>query len=302
MPAAGTPRLLLTIRPNTASDCERLDAGLRQILNDEPTLSADTDRTTGIRRDFGVNAALDRVSVAYRETLTCSADGECKFARQAGGRGEYAHAKIHVFPGESGSGLVFHNGCIGPTIPNRFVEPIRHGIEERCARGVLAGYPLIDVRIELYGGSYHDLDSSESAFKVAGAMALEDAAKKAAPVLLEPVMRVEAVVPKEFAAEVVANLLSRRGQIQADTDTGNTRVVQAVVPLSELFGYAADLRSRTSGRGVHSLRFEGYVRFDAEMNDDDRTSPVGAPRKPAPRRRDSAVALPEPDGDDRAET
>lgn len=317
MPTA-TALLLLTIRPNTPDDRARLDAGLREMLNEDSTLTVRADEPPGtvtvgapgelqlevvvdrLKRGFKVEAAVDRVAVAYRETLTCAAEGEGRFAKQVADRGEYAHAKIRVLPGEAGSGFVFYNSLFGGTIPERFVEPIRDGIEARCMRGVLAGYPVVDVRVELWDGSYHEQDSSENAFRIAGGMAFEDAAKRAAPVLLEPVMRVEAIVPGEHAAAVVTDLLSRRGRIAADTATGDRRVVHAVVPLSELLGYAANLRFQTRGRGTYTLRFDSYVRFDAEMNDDDRTLPVGAPLRPVPKSRDSTVALPEPE-DDRAE-
>jgi elongation factor G len=309
--------LLLTLRPNTPADRGRLDAGLREMLIEDPTLSGEADDATStvtiggmsemqleividrLRRDFDVKAAVDPVAVAYREALTCTAEGEGRLSRQVGGHGEYAHAKIRVFPGEPGSGFAFHNSVMDGTIPDRFLEPIRDGIAERAGRGVLAGYPLVDVSAELWDGSYHDEDSSESAFRIAGAMAFEDAAKKAAPVLMEPMMRVEVVVPTEHGSDVVASLLRRRGQIRVDTADLNRRTVHVVAPLSELLGYAFDLRARTGGRGTYTLQFEGYARFDPEMDGDDRASCVGAPLRPAPTPRNSAIALPEPD-DDRA--
>jgi elongation factor G len=316
--SAAPSLLLITIRANTKADRERLDEGLRRMVNEDATLTVEVDSQTDavtvgavsesqletvidrLKREFNVEAAVDRLRVAYREALTERSDGEGRLSRQIGGRGEYAHAKLRVFPGEPGSGFAFHNGIVGEAIPDRFVESVREGIKEACARGVVGGYPLIDVRAELHDGSYHHLDSSESAFKAVGEMALLDAAKKAGPVLLEPVMRVEVVTPKQHAAEVIANLLSRRGQIQSRTDNASGQIVRALVPLSELFGYATDLRSRTRGRATCSLQFDRYVRFDAEMNGQDPNLPVGAPLKPAPNRNDSAIALPEPE-DDRAD-
>ena len=310
-----TVLLLLRIRPKTEEDRTRLGAGLREMLNDDPTLAAEVDESTGavtlgalgelqleivvdrLKRDFQVAAGVDRVRVAYREALTCAAEGEGKVAWDAGGRGEYAHAKIRVSPGEPDSGFVFHNGLIGGTIPDRFVEPIRDGIEQRARRGVLAGYPLMDMRVEVSDGSYHDRDSTETAFRIAGAMAFEEAARKAAPVLLEPVMRVEARVPEAHVDAVVADLSGRRGRIRADAAGGGRYIVRALVPLTELLGYNAAFRSRTGGRGTYELQFDRYVRFDPEMNGDDRTSGVRAPLKPRPELRDSAIALPEPEDD-----
>jgi ribosomal protein S10 len=181
-----------------------------------------------------------------------------KYAKQTGGRGQYGHVKIHLFPGEPGTGYIFENETTQGSIPKEFIKPIDEGIKEALTRGVLAGYPVDDVRIELYDGSYHDVDSSEMAFKIAGSMAFQDAAKKAKPVLLEPVMRVEVVVPKEHMGDVMGNLSSRRGQIQSQEDRGGTQIINARVPLSEMFGYATDLRSRTQGRATYSMHFDRY--------------------------------------------
>lgn len=315
--AGSTPVLLLAIHANSDADREKLDKGLRQLRDEDPTLSVETDQRTGevtigavgelqleiivdrLKREFHVEATLGRPQVAYKEALTQAADGEGRYARQTGGLGQYGHAKIHVSPGKPGTGYVFESVLIGDAIPNQFIEPIKVGIQEASTRGVLAGYPIRDVRVELYDGSYHDIDSSEMAFKIAGAMAFQDAAKKAMSVLLEPVMHVEVVVPKEHTADVVGNLSGRRGQIQSHDSRGDTQVIRAVVPLSEMFGYATDLRSRTRGRATHSLHFDHYqqVRTDPNRRDGDRDSLVGAPLRPVPRSNDSAVALPEPDDD-----
>ena len=186
------------------------------------------------------------------------ADGEMKYAKQTGGRGQYGHVKIHLFPGEPGTGYVFENEITQGAIPKEFIKPIDEGIKEALTRGVLAGYPIDDVRIVLYDGSYHDVDSSEMAFKIAGSMAFQDAAKKAKPVLLEPVMRVEVVVPKDYMGDVMGDLASRRGRIQSQEDRGGTQIINARVPLSEMFGYATDLRSRTQGRATYSMHFDRY--------------------------------------------
>jgi elongation factor G len=309
------PVLSLAIEPKTKADKEKLGVGLQKLMAEDPTFRVQTDQQTGqvivagmgelhleiivdrLEREFNVEATVGTPQVAYKETLTRAADGDGRYVKQTGGRGHYAHAKIHLFPGEPGTGYVFENETVGGAIPQEFVKPIDEGIREALTRGVLAGYPIDDVRIELYDGSYHDIDSSEMAFKIAGSMAFQDAAKRAKPVLLEPMMHVEVVVPKEHMGDVMGNLSSRRGQIQSQEDRGGTQIIQARVPLSEMFGYATDLRSRTHGRATYLMNFDRYQQRPGGPDDDDRKSPVGAPRKPAPRVNDSAVALPEPDDD-----
>jgi elongation factor G len=270
------PVISLSIEPKTKADQEKLGVGLQKLMAEDPTFRVKTDQQTGevvisgmgelhleiivdrLKREFNVEATVGRPQVAYKETLTRAADGEMKYAKQTGGRGQYGHAKIHLFPGEPGSGYIFENKISGGSIPREFIKPIDEGIKEALTRGVLAGYPVDDVRIELYDGSYHDVDSSEMAFKIAGSMAFQDAAKKAKPVLLEPMMRVEVVVPKEHMGDVMGNLSSRRGQIQSQEDRGGTQIINARVPLSEMFGYATDLRSRTQGRATYSMHFDRY--------------------------------------------
>jgi elongation factor G len=211
-----------------------------------------------LRREFNVESSSGRPQVAYKETLTRPADGEMRYAKQTGGRGQFAEVKIRLYPGEPGSGYVFENEISGGSIPKEYIKPVDEGIKEALTRGVLAGYPIDDVRIELYDGKHHEVDSSEMAFKIAGSMAFQDAAKKAKPVLLEPVMRVEVVVPKEHLGDVMGNLSSRRGHIQSQEDRGGTQIINARVPLSEMFGYATDLRSRTQGRATFSMHFDRY--------------------------------------------
>jgi len=270
------PVISLAIEPKTKADQEKLGVGLQKLMAEDPTFRVKTDQATGevviagmgelhleiivdrLKREFNVEASVGRPQVAYKETLTRPADGEMKYAKQTGGRGQFGHVKIHLFPGEPGTGYVFENEISGGSIPKEFIKPIDEGIKEALTRGVLAGYPIDDVRIELYDGSYHEVDSSEMAFKIAGSMAFQDAAKKAKPVLLEPVMRVEVVVPKEHMGDVMGNLSSRRGQIQSQEDRGGTQIINARVPLSEMFGYATDLRSRTQGRATYSMHFDRY--------------------------------------------
>jgi elongation factor G len=223
------PVISLAIEPKTKADQEKLGAGLQKLRAEDPTFHVQTDLQTGqviiagmgelhleiivdrLKREFSVEATVGKPQVAYKETLTRPADGEMKYAKQTGGRGQYGHAKIHLYPGEPGTGYIFENEVTQGAIPKEFIKPIDEGIKEALTRGVLAGYPVDDVRIVLYDGSYHDVDSSEMAFKIAGSMAFQDAAKKAKPVLLEPVMRVEVVVPKEHMGDVMGNLSSRRG-------------------------------------------------------------------------------------------
>src|SRR5437870_6462311 len=218
------PVISLAIEPKTKGDQEKLGQGLAKLMGEDPTFRVKTDEQTGqvvingmgelhleiivdrLKREFSVEASVGKPQVAYKETLTRPADGEGRYIRQTGGRGQYGHAKIHLFPGEPGTGYVFENEIVGGTIPKEFIKPIDEGIKEALTRGVLAGYPVDDVRIELYDGSFHDVDSSEMAFKIAGSMAFQDAAKKAKPVLLEPVMRVEVVVPKDYMGDVMGNL------------------------------------------------------------------------------------------------
>ncbi len=270
------PVISLAIEPKTKADQEKLGTGLGKLMAEDPTFRVNTDQQTGqtiirgmgelhleiivdrLKREFNVEASVGKPQVAYKETLTRPADGEMKYAKQTGGRGQYGHCKIHVYPGEPGTGYIFENEIVGGAIPKEFIKPIDEGIKEALTRGVLAGYPIDDVKVELYDGSYHDVDSSEMAFKIAGSMAFQDAAKKAKPILLEPVMRVEVVVPKEYMGDVMGNLASRRGQIQSQEDRGGTQIISARVPLSEMFGYATDLRSRTQGRATYSMHFDRY--------------------------------------------
>jgi elongation factor G len=270
------PVISLAIEPKTKADQEKLGMGLGKLMAEDPTFRVKTDEQTGqvviagmgelhleiivdrLKREFNVEASVGRPQVAYKETLTRPAEGEGRYIRQTGGRGQYGHAKIRLVPRQPGEGYEFINNIVGGAIPKEFIKPIDQGIREAMTTGVLAGYPVDDVAVELYDGSFHDVDSSEMAFKIAGSMAFKDAAKKAKPVLLEPVMRVEVVVPKDYMGDVMGNLASRRGHIQSQEDRGGTQIVQARVPLSEMFGYATDLRSRTQGRATYSMHFDRY--------------------------------------------
>ena len=271
------PVISLAIEPKTKSDQEKLGVGLQKLMAEDPTFRVQTDQQTGqviiagmgelhleiivdrLKREFSVEAT--RRQAAGRLQGNADASGRRRDeVRQADRRPRPVRprARFISIPGEPGTGYIFENETTGGSIPKEFIKPIDEGIKEALTRGVLAGYPIDDVRIELYDGSYHDVDSSEMAFKIAGSMAFQDAAKKARPVLLEPVMRVEVVVPKEHMGDVMGNLSSRRGQIQSQEDRGGTQIIQARVPLSEMFGYATDLRSRTQGRATYSMHFDRY--------------------------------------------
>jgi elongation factor G len=270
------PVISLAIEPKTKADQEKLGTGLGKLMAEDPTFRVRTDEQTGqvviagmgelhleiivdrLKREFNVEASVGRPQVAYKETLTRPAEGEGRYVRQTGGRGQYGHAKIRLVPRQHGEGYEFVNKIVGGAIPKEFIKPIDQGIREAMTTGVLAGYPVDDVGVELYDGSFHEVDSSEMAFKIAGSMAFKDASKKAKPILLEPVMRVEVVVPKDYMGDVIGNLASRRGQIQSQEDRGGTQIIQARVPLSEMFGYATDLRSRTQGRATYSMHFDRY--------------------------------------------
>jgi elongation factor G len=280
------PVISLAIEPKTKSDQEKLGNGLQKLMSEDPTFRVKTDEQTGqvviagmgelhleiivdrLKREFGVEASVGKPQVAYKETLTRPADGEMRYAKQTGGRGQFAEVKIRLFPGEPGTGYVFENEIKGGTIPKEYIKPVDEGIKEALTRGVLAGFPIDDVRIELYDGKHHEVDSSEMAFKIAGSMAFQDAAKKAKPVLLEPVMRVEVVVPKDYLGDVMGDLASRRGRIQSQEDRGGTQIINARVPLSEMFGYATDLRSRTQGRATYSMHFDRYEQAPPNISEE----------------------------------
>jgi elongation factor G len=270
------PVISLAIEPKTKADQEKLGMGLGKLTQEDPTFRVKTDTETGqvviagmgelhleiivdrLKREYSVEATVGKPQVAYKETITKASMGEGRYIKQTGGRGQYGHAKIRLIPRKPGEGYEFENETVGGTVPKEFIKPIDMGIREAMTTGVLAGYPMDDVRVELYDGSYHDVDSSEMAFKIAGSMAFKDAAKKAHPVLLEPVMRVEVVVPEEYMGDVIGNLTSRRGHIQQMEVRGGSQVIASRVPLSEMFGYATDLRSRTQGRGSYSMHFDRY--------------------------------------------
>jgi elongation factor G len=211
-----------------------------------------------MKREFKVDANVGKPQVAYKEAIKKAADGEGKYIRQSGGRGQYGHCNIRIEPNERGKGYEFTDEVKGGAIPREYIQPINKGIQEALQRGVLAGYPMLDVKVELNDGSYHEVDSSEAAFKIAGSLAFQDAAKKAGVYLLEPMMKVEVVTPENFMGDVIGDLNSKRGQIQDMGERTGARIVNALVPLAEMFGYSTDLRSMTQGRASYSMEFSHY--------------------------------------------
>jgi elongation factor G len=270
------PVIAVAIEPKTKADQEKMGMALAKLMQEDPTFKVHTDKETGqtiIRgmgelhleiitdrmvREFNVGANIGKPQVAYREAITRPAEGHGRFVRQSGGRGQYGDCKIRIKPAEEGHDFVFENEIYGGVIPKEFIKPIEQGIKEALETGVLAGYPTTGVHVELYDGSYHDVDSSEMAFKIAGSMAYQDAAKRAKPIIKEPIMDVEAVVPEEYYGAVVGDLSSRRGHIKHTELRAGSQVIQARVPLSEMFGYSTTLRSMTQGRGNYTMQFAAY--------------------------------------------
>ncbi len=280
------PVITLAIEPRTKADQEKLGQGLAKLQAEDPTFRVHTDRETGqvviegmgelhleiivdrLKREFGVEASVGRPQVAYKETLTLPAAGEGRYVRQTGGRGQYGHARIRLTPRKTGEGFEFVNEIVGGSIPREYIKPVEEGIREAMSAGVLAGYPVDDVSVTLYDGSYHEVDSSELAFKIAGSLAFKDAARNAGPVLLEPVMKVEVVVPEEYMGDTMGDLNGRRGRILSMEARGGTQIVNARVPLSEMFGYATDLRSRTQGRATYTMHFERYEQAPQNVSEE----------------------------------
>ena len=269
------PVIQLAIEPKTKADQEKLGMAIAKLVQEDPTLRISTDHETGqtilagmgelhleiivdrLQREFGVGANVGKPQVAYRETVRKKAEGEGRFVRQTGGHGQYGHVKIRIEP-ITDSNYIFVNGTTGGSVPKEFIGPSEKGIVEAMEGGVLAGFPINNLKVTLYDGSYHDVDSSEMAFKIAGSMALKDAVRKAKPVLLEPVMSVEVVVPDEYMGSVNGDLIGRRGRLEGVERRGGTQIIRAMVPLSEMFGYATEIRSRTQGRGSFTMHFGRY--------------------------------------------
>ena len=270
------PVISVAVEPKTKGDMEKLSKALQALSEEDPTFRVSTDQETNqtviagmgelhleilvdrMLREFKVEANIGAPQVSYRETIRSSSKGEGKYARQTGGKGQYGHVVIEMEPAEVGKGFEFVNKIVGGTVPKEYIGPASNGMKETCESGVLAGYPLIDVKVTLVDGSFHDVDSSEMAFKIAGSMAFKDGVKKCNPVLLEPMMKVEVESPDDFLGSVIGDLSSRRGQVEGQSVDDGLSKVQAKVPLAEMFGYATQLRSMTQGRGIFSMEFANY--------------------------------------------
>jgi elongation factor G len=271
------PVIAVAIEPKTKADQDKLTNGLVKLADEDPTFRVFTDPETNqviisgmgelhleiivdrLKREFGVEANIGRPQVAYRETIRNRAEKvEGKFVRQTGGRGQYGHVVINIEPGEPGSGFIFEDMIVGGAIPREYISSVEAGVRDALDSGVLAGYPVIDVKVELVDGSYHDVDSSEMAFKIAGSMALKEGMKKAKAVLLEPIMDVEVVTPSEYMGDIIGDLSSRRGKVGGMTERAGARVIGASVPLGEMFGYSTRLRSLSQGRAVFTMQFAHY--------------------------------------------
>ena len=279
------PVISVSIEPKTKVDQEKLGVALAKLMQEDPTFKVHTDPDTGqtlisgmgelhleiitdrLVREFNVGANVGTPQVAYKEAITVEAAGEGRFVRQTGGRGQYGHAKIRMRP-TSEADFVFNNTIVGGVIPREFIKPIEQGIREAMETGPLAGFPLSGVEVDLYDGSFHEVDSSEIAFKIAGSMAFQDAAKKARPALLEPVMAVEVVTPEEYMGEIIGDLTSRRGRVQHMEPRGSVQVINARVPLSEMFGYATDVRSLSQGRASYTMQFAAYEQAPRSVSEE----------------------------------
>ncbi|MDM7994513.1 MAG: elongation factor G [Acidobacteriota bacterium] len=270
------PVIDVAVEPKTKSDQEKLGLALDKLMREDPTFRVHTDPDTGqtilsgmgelhleilvdrMVREFGVAANIGRPQVAYRETIRQAAEAEGKFVRQTGGHGQYGHVKISLEPLPPGSGFLFVNDIVGGAIPKEYIAPVEQGVRQALETGILAGFEIVDVKVTLKDGTYHEVDSSELAFRIAGSMAIKEAAKSAKPVLLEPMMRVEVVVPEEYMGSVTGDLHSRRGRVESTENRLSSTIIQCKVPLSEMFGYSTDLRSRTQGRATYSMHFSHY--------------------------------------------
>ena len=279
------PVISVAIEPKTKADQDKMGIALQKLAEEDPSFRVKSDSETGqtiisgmgelhldiivdrLLREFKVDANVGKPQVAYRETIRGNADQDSKFIRQSGGKGQYGHVKIRISPAEENAGFVFENKIVGGAIPKEYIEPARKGMEEALEGGILAGFPMIDVKVELYDGSYHEVDSSEMAFKIAGSMAIKEGCRKAKPCILEPMMKVEIEVPEENTGDIIGDISSRRGRVEGMEIIEGTGIqkINAIVPLAEMFGYATDIRSKTQGRGTFSMEFKCYEQVPANI-------------------------------------
>ncbi len=280
------PVISLSVEPKSKADQDKMGQALQKLQEEDPTFRAHTDQETGqtiisgmgelhldilvdrMKREFKVECNVGAPQVSYRETFRGSAQVQGKFTRQSGGRGQYGDVWIEFSPNEEGKGFEFENAVVGGVVPREYIPAVEAGLRDSLDRGVIAGYPLIDIKAKLYDGSYHDVDSNEMAFKIAASMALKAAASKCNPVLLEPIMKVEVVIPEEYLGDIMGNITSRRGRVEGMEARGNAQVVRAMVPLAEMFGYATTLRSATQGRGVFSMVFDHYEEVPKSISEE----------------------------------
>jgi elongation factor G len=277
------PVISVAVEPKTKADQEKMGVALSKLAQEDPSFRVHTDEESGqtiisgmgelhldiivdrMRREFKVEANVGRPQVAYRETIRKSVEAEGKFVRQSGGRGQYGHVYIRLEPLPVGGGYEFENAIVGGVVPREYIGAVDKGIKEQVGNGVIAGYPMVDIKATLFDGSYHEVDSSEMAFKIAGSMAFKNAAVKASPVLLEPLMKVEVVTPEDYMGDVMGDLNRRRGIVQGMEDSPAGKIINAHVPLSEMFGYATDLRSQTQGRATYTMEFDHYAEAPASV-------------------------------------
>jgi len=270
------PVISVRIEPKTKIDQEKMSLALHRLAEEDPTFKAAADLETGetiisgmgelhleiivdrMKREFGVEANIGRPEVAYKETIKAKAEAEGKYIRQSGGHGQYGHVWLKVEPLERGKGFEYVNAIKGGIIPQEFIPAVEKGVKEALGKGILAGYPITDIEVTLYNGSFHEVDSSEMAFKIAGSIALQEAAKRASPILLEPIMKVQVITPPDFLGDVTADLSSRRSQIKTLSERTNVKIIDALVPLAEMFGYITSLRSMTQGRSSFNMEFSHY--------------------------------------------
>jgi len=270
------PVISLAIEPKTKPDQEKLGIALSKLLQEDPSLSVYTNEETGqtiisgmgelhldiivdrLKREYKVEVNVGAPQVAYKETIRSSVEAEGKYVKQSGGKGQYGHCWLKIQPNEPGAGNTFENKIVGGVIPKEYIPSVEKGVKEVESNGILAGYPVVDIHVEVYDGSYHDVDSSDVAFKLAAGLAMKEGFMKASPVLLEPIMKLEVVVPDEYMGDVIGDLNSRRGQIQGTDQRGKAKVLTALVPLENLFGYISNLRGNTKGQGTASMEFHSY--------------------------------------------
>ncbi|MCF8414426.1 MAG: elongation factor G, partial [Melioribacteraceae bacterium] len=276
----------IAIEPKTKADQDKLSDALVKLSDEDPTFRVKVDDETSqtlisgmgelhleilvdrMRREFKVEANIGKPQVAYRETITEVVQAEGKFVKQSGGRGKYGHVVLELAPNEPGKGFEFVNAIVGGSIPKEYINPVSQGIQQAMQSGVIAGYPVVDVKVKLYDGSFHDVDSDEISFKTAGSMGFKNGARKAKPVLLEPMMSVEVVSPEEYLGDVMGDLSSRRGKIEGFSARKDAQVIKAMVPLAEMFGYATTLRSATQGRAIYTMQFSHYTEVPKSVADE----------------------------------